>query len=196
MCNNTSRWNFKKADWDGFSLMCEITPTDALFSADIDTFNERITVALISAAMANIPTIRPGKHKSGVPWWTPDCGTAIKAKEDAWKRANSSKSPDEHANYVQLRNKSRSTIRTAADEHWKEHCSTLNSNTTSRDLWVKANKMLRRNNKSKQCSALVDGQGNVVTDPTAKANLFSKHYEAASSDRNLSEAFLQHRREF
>lgn len=192
--SNNKRWNFKKADWVGFAQTCADISYMDLFSTDIDVFNDNVTHAIILAASNHIPVVRQGHHKPGVPWWNAACADAIKEKEKAWVRANASRNPDDYKIYSILRNKSRSVMRNAKKEHWRAHCSTINKNTTSRDLWEKTNQMLGRNNKTKSISALIDKNGACVTESSAKANLFAKHYKAVSSDTNLSESFLQHRR--
>ena len=61
---------------------------------------------------------------------------------------------------------------------------------------MKANQMLRRNNKATPCLVLIDENGGEVIESTAKANLLARHYEAISSDTNLPQTFLTYRREF
>lgn len=55
--NSSTRWNFKRADWEGFSAACADTITDALVSDDIDDFNDRVAAATIAAAHTYIPIV-------------------------------------------------------------------------------------------------------------------------------------------
>ena len=194
--NSSKRWNFKRADWSSFTKMCAETITEDLIAKDIEKFNENVTRAIIAAAEAHIPTVRAGAYKPGIPWWNDSCATALAAKEAAWERANQSRNPDDYALYTELRNKSRATMRQAEKEHWREHCSSIDKNTTSRDLWKKTNQMLKRNSKAKPGMTLSNKEGEVITDPKSKADLFADHYESVSSDKNLQDSFLQHRKRF
>lgn len=85
---------------------------------------------------------------------------------------------------------------TRKKEHWRTHCSSIDKNTTSLDLWTKRNQMLRRNMKAKPISVLTDKEERPVTEAKAKAEMFADHYEGFSSDKNLPETFLQQRRNF
>ena len=79
------RWRLEKADWPLFS---NLSSPDSPF-ADFESCDEAATYftdLIHSAALLSVPRTSGHFSKRPVPWWTPECSSAVKARRAAFSR--------------------------------------------------------------------------------------------------------------
>ena len=125
------RYNFQKADWARFnrSLVLpkqRLSPTQACGS---------LTDANKSAAATSIPLLSPPKHKPSYRW-TPECTEARRAQHLALTRYNNHKgNMTLWVNLKRAQAKFKYEIQLAKKQTWTKFISTLNSSSTTGEVW-------------------------------------------------------------
>ncbi len=189
------KWNLERGDWEKFKRLAESEINSSLICKDIDRFAEKVTKAIIKCAEKSIPRKKTRKSKPAAPWWTEECGTKKRLREEALKKVILSRNPDDYESYSKAKNACTAQARKSQTSHWRDYCSGINKNITSKELWQKV-KVMKKENKAQGVSTLIDRGGKLISLPEEKANILGEQYSNASSDLNLSDTFLSHRAKF
>ncbi len=121
-------WNFRKADWAKFEILCENRITEDM---DIDSF----TMELQKITEESIPKSSSTKQKPRYPWFNEDCKEAIKSRRKALDYFKKYPSGTNLLKYKAAYAKARRTIRRAKRQSWSEYVSMLNSRTPIKKTW-------------------------------------------------------------
>ena len=125
------RWKVKAANWKAFANECSVrVQIETVFDDDVDRFNENVTEAIVGAALASVPQTgdRRGKRIKPLPFWNDEIRAAVYARNRARNKMSRSQDIDDCIEYRRLRSVAQRVIRDSAIRHWREYCSTLNSN--------------------------------------------------------------------
>ena len=190
------RWNMNRANWSLYTTICAEEVTAALAATNVDVFYKGVMAGINKAAERSIPVSRPSTEKPGAPWWNDECSKAAEERKEALNRVRRTRHPDDYNLYVAVKKKCSLLIRKTKKEHWRDYCAEVSESTTSKEVWDRVRLMSGRAVKTKGPNLLVDETGRVVTDSREIADLLADQYENASSDNNLSEEFIRHRRRF
>ena len=164
------RWNFKRANWEMFSSVCQETITDDIKSDDVEIFYKRFKEALISAAEWCITTSGASPGKPGAPWWNDECGEVVQARKQALNKARRSRLPDD---YIDAKKKCSAVIKKTKKEYWRTYCAGVSEKTTSKEVWERVNLISGRASKSRISGLFVNDQGQPTTDAHERANLLA-----------------------
>lgn len=127
------RWLTDKADWHKFANC--VCFDYAAFDLDIDSLNEHVTEQIISAAKSSIPRTSSRLKRIGVPWWSIEIRDAIKDRKNALALFNHQPITSNLVRFKQLKAKARQLIRKAKRESWQKFTSTINCQTSPREVW-------------------------------------------------------------
>ena len=118
------RWNIQKADWTVFQASLE---TAILTRADIsDTSAEDFTSMILDSADGCIPKTSGRPRCTPVPWWTKECGDAIRARKRAFRKFDRSSTTENLIAFRKARAFARRTIKEAKAVSWRNYVSSLN----------------------------------------------------------------------
>ena len=173
------RYNFQKADWARFNRTLvlpkqRLSPTQACGA---------LTDAIKSAAATSIPLQSPPKHKSSY-WWTPECTEARRAQHLALTQYNNHKgNMTLWVNLKRAQAKFKYEIKLAKKQTWTKFISTLNSSSTTGEVWDKIRR-LRSKRTSRHIVLHIDNR--YLTSPTevseALLHSFTRKCNGISTD--------------
>lgn len=106
-----------------------------------------------------------------------------------------SRNPDDYRIYCKLREESDKITEAAKEEHWRETCSSVDKNTSTKKLWQKIN-LMSKGAKNKNIPALTKPDGSLAREPQEKAEVLADHYESVCSDNSFTPKFMSHRQAF
>ena len=179
------KWVFGKADWDKFQKISEETLTRINCSADIDEINSQITTATIEAAMESIPRSKNGRNKKLVPWWTEECGQAVKNRNRAFKQVKRTHNMQHLIEYKKTQAVVRRTVRQAKRASWRYFCNTIGRTTPVGEVWG----MIRRmgGDRREWEYPVITSEEEVAVTNKAKAEIMTKAFAKIHSSDNLTE---------
>ncbi|KAF0755732.1 Endo/exonuclease/phosphatase domain-containing protein, partial [Aphis craccivora] len=76
------------------------------------------------------------KNKT-IPWWNKECNTAIKADKKIFKQIQKTKSIDNHIALKKFRAQAKFITKKIKTESWQKYTNSINSNTSSTEMWNK-----------------------------------------------------------
>ena len=110
------KFNFKKADWNKFSRLCDQNLITLDFDSDIDTICTNITSAIVTAAESSIPKTKSSrKHFTNI-FWNGDCKEAVQKRNAALSKFKKSKSYNDFIEYKKSKALVNLTIKKAKRE--------------------------------------------------------------------------------
>ena len=189
------RWSLKKGSWDKFKVACDefiLEPDNDNCEDTYNTFIDQLVTA-IDSSFPKITGQVNNVKKVPTSWWNDKCEQAIKDRKAALKILKKSCHPDDLIAYKRACAIARKTIKQAKREDWRQFCSSINSQSSSKQIW---SKIKRINKVQKKISIPVLKQGNVdfITD-LDKANHMVNHFANVSSDENCNEDFRKRKKE-
>ena len=136
------RWNIQKADWTEFQTSLE---TAFLNTADISaTSTEDFTAILLSSSDGCIPKTSGRPRRTPVPWWTKECGAAIRARKRAFRKFDRSSTTENLIAFRKARAFARRTIKEAKAVSWRNYVSSLNRFTPTTQVWTRIKRISGR----------------------------------------------------
>ena len=140
--NRPRRWNLHKADWVQFQGTVE---TAFLSRDDASTMSvEDFTAILTSAAKGSIPKTSSHPRRIPVPWWTKECGDAIRARKRAFKKFDRSSTAENLIAFRKARAFARRVIKEAKTVSWRSYVSSLNRFTPTTEVWTRMKRIAGR----------------------------------------------------
>ncbi|KAI5728073.1 hypothetical protein M8J77_011106 [Diaphorina citri] len=185
---NSSKWHFKRADWNGFYCKLREKHENFIVNPDTECAIEEFTQDIISACEDNIPRSNPENMKPRVPWWTEECYKAIKNKNKCYRKYKSTLSPDDFTLFKRARAISRKTVWQAKRESWRNFIGSININTSSKEAWQKVKRILgKKTNQIGVPCLLQDSQ--YITDKKDVANILNERFHKNSDLSSHSDTF-------
>lgn len=194
---NLDTWNFKKADWDKFGLLCDTHLNSEVISGTIDNINLKIVNTINECAKSAIPTKKTKCNKNPVPYWNQECTDAIKNRNISQNKARHSYSIDHYHDYVRNQKIVKETITRTKQEYWESYCNTLNDRSKLSNVWKTVKCLGNTAGSGQSIPNLTDKTDNSIKITTLdKANLLAKTYAKVSSNDNYSNTFKTNRSDF
>ena len=129
------RWNLSKADWTGFQSTLE---TSILARAETLALTaEDFTSLILTSADGSIPRTSGQPRRPPVPWWTKECGDAIRARKRAFRKFDRSSTTENLIAFRKARAFARRTIKEAKAVSWRTYISSLNRFTPTTQVWTR-----------------------------------------------------------
>lgn len=154
------RWILGKADWpkyrDGTEISVEVdelpsTETAVSFLNDI----------ILDAAGRSIPLSRGNGKRKSPPWWNRACLLAIRRRKGAWRKYSRDTTDGNYLSFLRLRAEAQRVIRCSKRKAWSELIGSINSKSSSKDVWRKIN-LLQSKHRSELVSTLKVEESKVV----------------------------------
>ena len=142
LSSRPQRWNTQKADWTEFQASLE---TSILTRADTSaTSAEDFTAMIITSADGCIPKTSGRPRRTPVPWWTKECGDAIRARKRAFRKFDRSSTTENLIAFRKARAFARRIIKEAKTVSWRNYVSSLNRFTPTTQVWTRIKRISGR----------------------------------------------------
>ena len=140
------KWNFKKANWEKFNILCH----EKLMFDNFENSEDPIlffTETLIDISNQCIPKISTNSSKKKKPWFNDECKEAIKKRKDSLKRFKQYPTKTNLNACKNLRAKARRSIKQAKRSSWKDFISKINARTPMTTIWNMIKKISGKKSK-------------------------------------------------
>ena len=189
--SSTPKWKIDKANWPLFSELTNTSnyPSPSLPNLDIPTKIDSFTQFIIHSAEKSIPQTSSTPHKRFVPWWSDDIKSAIKNRQKALHKYQSSHLQSDFINYKKLRAKARFLVRSAKKRSWIEFVTDINKPESCSTMWSHIQRL-----SGTKCGfniPLLNYNNSTISNPTDISNSLAEHFSNTSSDKNYNQEFLQ-----
>merc|ERR1711867_149739 len=111
---------------------------------------------IINAAEQTIPKTSTNPRHIPVPWWNDECKRDIKAREKALEKFKKQPTLENMIEKKKKKAVARRTVRKAKRESWREYVTTLNRESTSKQVWGRIARIQHKGARS-PISILEDG---------------------------------------
>ena len=136
------RWNTEEADWTEFQASLELS---ILTRADASAIPaEDFTAMVLNSADGSIPKTSGRPRRTPVPWWTNECGDAIRARKRAFRKFDRSSTTENLIAFRKARAFARRTIKEAKTVSWRKYVSSLNRFTPTTQVWTRIKRISGR----------------------------------------------------
>jgi len=182
-----ARWCTKDANWRKFQEKLQI-PTE------YETPNQAcqaVTTAISQAAKQTIkmysPTAKKGRTRC---WWTKACSETHREKNRRLSHYKNHRGDiTAWCAYREAQAIFKRTVIEAQRDSWKSYLQSLNSDTTSAELWQLIKRM---NGTYTRRPIILKDNNNTITDPHQTANLLAQHFASKSNDITHNTPFTKH----
>jgi len=190
-----SKWLVNKAtkqNWNDFKILCENRLNYNLTKDDLEENFQEFYEKLIEILKETIPKSKAKifRRKKCVSWWNNECELAVKDRENKRKTFKKDKTLYKKEQWHNARTNAKRIIQAAKANSWKEFCSKITHQTTSKELWDFV-KRIKGNPPS--CDPVFTVNDNFITNSKDKATILLQHYENVSSDTDYTPEFLQYK---
>ena len=183
----TPKWNFKKANWDGFKVKCLEEINEDIF----DNYQDKMKAfssTLLDIASEFIPKTSPYYKNKSKPWFDEDCRTAKRERNKADRIAKRYPNMDNLMRSKLMQARARKIFRSKKRESWRQYVSSIDSRTRPTKVWNMIRKITGKNVPS--ClHHLKDTNGNIITTKDDIAEKIAQTFERNSSSENYSTDF-------
>ena len=193
---NSLKWNYKNADWKGFTNACDIKFSCNMVSDNIQETNTTLTKELINIAGDYIPVkkFNNKNQKPCVPWWDQNCTKLVRQRNNARNRASHTGRGEDFKNYKEKEKLCKKLLHDTQQTNWENYCNSLNNNSNLSQVWYNVIKMLGHAPSKKEIPTLK--QNDVPYESsTDKSNLFAENFSKVSSTDNYSSQFKIHKQQ-
>ncbi|KAG7300559.1 hypothetical protein JYU34_014851 [Plutella xylostella] len=133
------RRNFKKADWLGYSKTLQRDFEEMTISEDPQLDYDIFIKLINNAADSCIPIIKlcnnPQRKFVSKPYWNQELSKAVAERRLALAKLRANPTPDNLGILQQKISSAQKLIRKAKSKSWQEFCSSLDSTTSSAEMW-------------------------------------------------------------
>ena len=174
MFKRKTRWNFKKANWDLYKktsdqLLKEIKATD------VHSLTEKITEAILSAALISIPR---GCRKKYKPFWSRDIQEKVDARETARTNFEKDPIPTNRTLFNKKCAETKLTINTAKHDKWSNTCADLDLTRGGAKAWALFNNLSGDNRRTNpKPISTKDGE---IAEDQKKAEVLNKYFASVN----------------
>lgn len=184
-----TKWDLENVNWQPFVLELEnvnlFLPEESDINIKINNFNTKIC----EAGEKFIGVRKTVRKKKIVPWWNEDCQYAAKKNNLAlskYKRHNTIE------NLIELkRTKARRVIKESKRLSWQRYVSSINPDTTPKEIWGKINRIKGKNAIRNTTTILKDGK--IINKPQDIVNTLAETFEYLSSNNHYTQTFSQYK---
>ena len=136
------RWNFSKADWTGFQSSVETSILARVGTSAMTA--EDFTSLVVDSADGCIPRTSGQPRRPPVPWWTKECGNAIRARKRAFRKFDRRSTTENLVAFRKARAFARRVIEEAKAVSWRQYVSSLNRFTPTNQVWARIKRIAGR----------------------------------------------------
>ena len=183
----TPKWNFKKADWDGFKKKC-------LESFNVNIFNDHpdkmkaFSSTLLDIASEYIPKTSPFYKKKSKPWFDEECRNIKRQRSKADRIAKRFPNMDNVMRARLMQARARKLFRTKKRDSWRQYVSSIDSRTRPTKVWNMIRKITGKHVPN--ClHHLKDSNGDIITTKDDIAEKLAEAFERNSSSEHYSNDF-------
>ena len=137
---NTYIWNTSKANWGKFTSLSKFTsPLN-----EVDKAINDFTCHINKAANSSMPKITNVRNKRPLPWWNEECKIAVLKHKEASRKFH--KNPTSVNKFERNRTRAlrQRTLRQSRKNSLRNYITTINSQTSSRQIWNRIKKISGR----------------------------------------------------
>jgi hypothetical protein len=157
---NSLKWNYKNADWKGFTNACDIKFSCNMVSDNIQETNTTLTKELINIAGDYIPVKKFNNKK-----WDQNCTKLVRQRNKARNRA----SHTGRGRISKIIKKKKNCVKKCYMIPRKNYCNSLNNNSSLYQVWYNVKKMLGNAPSKKETPTLNQNDipmSHLLTNPT------------------------------
>ena len=136
------RWNLRKADWAEFQAVLENSFLSRVETSEMSV--EDFTSLVLNSADGCIPKTSGQPRRTPVPWWTEECGDAIRARKRALKKFDRRSTTENLIAFRKARAFARRTIKEAQAASWRSFVNSLNRFTPAAQVWTRVKRISGR----------------------------------------------------
>ena len=186
------RFQTEKADWTKFkNLTIHYSRPEG--EQDIDEEVEYMTNFIIDAASESIPVSRKRrKEKIPVPWFNAQCREAKIKRRRAERALQRNHNVQNLLAYRRLCAECRKTYNEAKKKSWADYVSSINANTTPKEMWQKIHKISGKY-KTHPLPLLKTSTGEETKDTNVTSKIFAEAFSNVSNDSNYEEQFVTYK---
>ena len=186
------KWNFKKANWEKFNILCH---EKLLFNSFENSEDPMLsfTETLIDISNQCIAKSSTNSFKKKKPWFNDECKEAIKKRKDSLKRFKQYPTKTNLNACKILRAKAQRIIRQAKRSSWKDFISKINTRTLMTTIWNMIKKINGKNQNMKYSHIKVDDK--IYESKEEIANILGRTFKSNSSSVNYNPQFKRHKQE-
>ena len=164
-------WNFKRADWSSYRVIC-LTKLEKIDNTkDISTVYNEISNALLTAAKKTIPR---GNRKRYKPFWNTDLERLVSERRQARKKVEKNPTRENKTAYNRLTAQVRYQVRMSKKNHWNDTCNKLNLQKDGHKAWGLLHSL---EGKRTRCNPQpLEGGGCPTPNNNKQANILNKHF--------------------
>lgn len=183
------RWNFEKADWDGF---CKEVTRHMPSDDRVLTPDEWVMI-LGEAAHRHIPKAGGRGGMKTVPWWGSEVHIAIKRRRKCLRALRRLELDDPSRagrlkEFQLARSNAKKVIKDAKRDTWSAFTADISETTSSGELWKKVKSV---SGKNRHVERVVKLDGGYTNDPGTIAEAFADQFAKVSANSNYSDEFLR-----
>ena len=186
------KWNFKKANWEKFNILCH---EKLLFNSFENSEDPMLsfTETLIDISNQCIAKSSTNSFKKKKPWFNDECKEANKKPKDSLKRFKQYPTKTNLNACKILRAKARRIIKQAKRSSWKDFISKINTRTPMTTIWNMIKKINGKNQSMKYSHIKVDDK--IYESKEEIANILGRTFKSNSSSVNYNPQFKRHKQE-
>ena len=132
---------------------------------------EDFTAMLLNSADGCVPKTSGQPRRTPVPWWTKECGDAIRARERAYKKFDRRSTTENLIAFKKARAFARRTIKEAKAVSWRNYVTSLSRFTPLTEVWTRIKRISGRCSSSPLPVLRVNDSD--VTHPSEVAEVFA-----------------------
>lgn len=181
------RWKYEQADWVNYQ-----NEVFHAFTVDPPNSADDFVKQLFQIASNHIPRSSGAPGKKSVPWWNSNVHSAVKLRRKKLRALQrlpkeDRKNSEIFAEFKAARNAARATVKLAKQDSWDQFISSINPESSSKELWDKINRLSGK--KARQSIKLrINNQ--ITEDPSTITNHLADHFAQSSSSSNYSDRFI------
>ena len=183
----TPKWNFRKADWDGFKLKCLEHINEDIFNDHTDKM-EGFSATLLDIASEYIPKTTPYYKKKSKPWFDEECRTAKRERNKADRIAKRFPNMNNIMRSKLMQARARKLFRSKKRESWRQYVSSIDSRTRPTKVWNMIRKIAGKTVPNR-LHHLKDSNGDLITTKSDIAEKLAQTFETNSSSEQYTHKF-------
>ena len=171
--NQSTRWNYSKADWDKFRTMSDELLTKIDLNSDINTQFTQFCQATLTAAKSAIPKGSRAKYRV---FWNDELETAVKKRKAARKMAQKNPSQENKTFYNKCSAQVKKISKSSKRQHWEKTTKQLDLRKDGQKAWKLMDKL---SGKSKRTNpAPLETETGIATTNLKKANAHNNFFSS------------------
>ena len=169
-----ARWNYKRANWQGFETMTDMLLPSASCESIEEEYRE-ITRIILSTAVKTIPK---GRRKRFKPFWTPELEAKVKERKHFRKLAEKAPTPQNRTQYNKLSAEVKLETKKAKKDRWQKTCAEIDLSQHGHKAWKLLHNLEGKKKRSNP-KAWQTEKGEIVSDKR-KATILNTHFASVN----------------